>query len=161
MKLGAMKDALPGSLPDADRVFCYAANLGWDARGALAPLGDKAAVHDDLDALVAADRRRRAPGDQVLVMSNGGFGGIHEQAARRARGAAASPRGVTTRSSTCTASAARPQSVKARLLAEAVAALPAARRPRLEVPALAHEPARAVAAVAAWVRAEVDRGRQR
>lgn len=51
-----------------------------------------------------------------------------------------------------------PQSIKARLLAEAVAALPATRRPRLEVPALAHEPARAVAAVAAWVRAEVTGG---
>jgi predicted esterase YcpF (UPF0227 family) len=51
-----------------------------------------------------------------------------------------------------------PQSIKARLLAGAVAALPAARRPRLEVPALAHEPARAVAAVAAWVRAEVTGG---
>ena len=51
-----------------------------------------------------------------------------------------------------------PQSVKARLLAEAVAALPAARRPRLEVPALAHEPARAVAAVADWVRANVPAG---
>ena len=51
-----------------------------------------------------------------------------------------------------------PQSIKARLLAGAVAALPAARRPRLEVPALAHEPERAVAAVAAWVRAEVTGG---
>jgi hypothetical protein len=48
-----------------------------------------------------------------------------------------------------------PQSVKARLLAGVVAALPAARRPRLEVPALAYEPARAVAAVADWVRAHV------
>jgi uncharacterized protein len=51
-----------------------------------------------------------------------------------------------------------PQSVKARLLAAAVAALPPPRRPRLEVPALAHEPARAVAAVAAWVRAELPAG---
>ena len=51
-----------------------------------------------------------------------------------------------------------PQSVKARLLADAVAALPPARRPRLEVPALAHEPARAVAAVADWVRANVIAG---
>ena len=51
-----------------------------------------------------------------------------------------------------------PQSIKARLLAGAVAALPSARRPRLEVPALAHEPARAVAAVAAWVRTEVTGG---
>ena len=42
MKLGVMKDALPGSLEDADLVFCYGANLGWDAAAALAPLGDKA-----------------------------------------------------------------------------------------------------------------------
>jgi UDP-N-acetylmuramate: L-alanyl-gamma-D-glutamyl-meso-diaminopimelate ligase len=77
MKLGAMKDALPGSLRHADRVFCYAANLGWDVAGALAPLGEKACVHDDLDALVAAVAAVARPGDQVLVMSNGGFGGVH------------------------------------------------------------------------------------
>ncbi|MGB9093201.1 MAG: UDP-N-acetylmuramate:L-alanyl-gamma-D-glutamyl-meso-diaminopimelate ligase, partial [Gallionella sp.] len=79
MKLGMMKDALPGSLKDADLAFCYAANLGWDARSALAPLGGKAVVEDQLDALigkiVAAARR----GDHILVMSNGGFGGIHEK----------------------------------------------------------------------------------
>ena len=77
MKLGAMNDALPGSLAAADRVFCYAANLGWDAGAALSPLGARAAVHDDLDALVAAIAAEAKPGDQVLVMSNGGFGGIH------------------------------------------------------------------------------------
>ncbi|MCE1243755.1 UDP-N-acetylmuramate:L-alanyl-gamma-D-glutamyl-meso-diaminopimelate ligase [Oryzomicrobium sp.] len=77
MKLGVMKNALPGSLAEADRVFCYAANLGWDAAAALAPLGDKAVVRDDLDALVAEVVAAARPGDQVLVMSNGGFGGIH------------------------------------------------------------------------------------
>jgi len=77
MKLGAMKDALPGSLAAADRVFCYAANIGWDVAQALAPLGARAAVHDDLDALVAAIAAEARPGDHVLVMSNGGFGGIH------------------------------------------------------------------------------------
>ena len=35
MKLGVMKDALPDSLKDADLTFCYAGNLGWDARGRL------------------------------------------------------------------------------------------------------------------------------
>ena len=79
MKLGAMKDALPGSLGHADRVFCYAANLGWDVAAALAPLGDRACVRDDLDALVAAIVAAARPGDQVLVMSNGGFGGIHDR----------------------------------------------------------------------------------
>jgi UDP-N-acetylmuramate: L-alanyl-gamma-D-glutamyl-meso-diaminopimelate ligase len=77
MKLGAMKDALPGSLAAADRVFCYAANLGWDAAAALAPLRAKATVHDDLDALVTAIVAEARSGDHVLVMSNGGFGGIH------------------------------------------------------------------------------------
>ncbi len=77
MKLGAMKDALAASLAGADRVYCYAANLGWDVAGALAPLGAKAAIHDDLDALVAAVAADAKAGDHVLVMSNGGFGGVH------------------------------------------------------------------------------------
>ena len=79
MKLGAMKDALPGSLRHADRVFCYAANLGWDVAAALAPLGGSACVRDDLDGLVAAIAAAARPGDHVLVMSNGGFGGIHDR----------------------------------------------------------------------------------
>ena len=83
MKLGVMKDALPASLKDADAVFCYGANLGWDARGALAPLGSKAMVSDDLNELIEAIAATAKPGDQVLVMSNGGFGGIHEKLLQR------------------------------------------------------------------------------
>ena len=79
MKLGVMKDRLPDSLRQADRVFCYAANLGWDAATALAPLGDKAACFEQLEALVAAVRSVAQPGDHVLVMSNGGFGGVHQK----------------------------------------------------------------------------------
>ena len=77
MKLGTMKAALPASLAHAERVYCYAANLGWDAKSALAPLGMRAEVHDDLEALVAAVARDARSGDRVLVMSNGGFGGVH------------------------------------------------------------------------------------
>jgi UDP-N-acetylmuramate: L-alanyl-gamma-D-glutamyl-meso-diaminopimelate ligase len=77
MKLGVMKEALPASLGDADRVYCYGADLGWDAAAALAPLGDKAAVFDDIGALVAQLVRDARAGDHVLMMSNGGFGGIH------------------------------------------------------------------------------------
>jgi UDP-N-acetylmuramate: L-alanyl-gamma-D-glutamyl-meso-diaminopimelate ligase len=86
MKLGVMKDALPGSLKDADLTFCYAGNLGWDARGALAPLGDKAVVKDDLNELIEAIAAAAKSGDQVLVMSNGGFGGIHEKLLKRLQG---------------------------------------------------------------------------
>jgi len=77
MKLGTMKAELPGSLADADQVFCYGANLGWDAAEALAPLGTQARTFDQLDALVAAVCADAHAGDHVLVMSNGGFGGVH------------------------------------------------------------------------------------
>lgn len=79
MKLGVMKAALPGSLVDADLVFCYSGNLGWDAAGALAPLGDKAVILDDLDTLVTSIASAAKPDDHILVMSNGGFGGIHDK----------------------------------------------------------------------------------
>jgi UDP-N-acetylmuramate: L-alanyl-gamma-D-glutamyl-meso-diaminopimelate ligase len=79
MKLGTMKAQLPASLAAADRVFCYTANLGWDVAGALAPLGACAEVHNDLDALVDAIVRATRAGDQIVVMSNGGFGGIHDK----------------------------------------------------------------------------------
>src|SRR6266542_3490455 len=76
MKQGALKDALPASLAGADRAYCYAANLGWDAAATLAPLGAKAVVATDIDALVAQVVHDARPGDHVVVMSNGGFGGI-------------------------------------------------------------------------------------
>ncbi|HRF72569.1 MAG TPA: UDP-N-acetylmuramate:L-alanyl-gamma-D-glutamyl-meso-diaminopimelate ligase [Accumulibacter sp.] len=79
MKLGVMKASLPASVAAADLVFCYAGGLGWNVAEALAPLGDMAVVEDDLDALVTQIAGRSRPGDQILVMSNGGFGGIHEK----------------------------------------------------------------------------------
>ncbi len=77
MKLGTLKDELAGSLKDAQRVFCYSKDLGWDAAGALKSLGDKASTHEDLAALVEAVASAAQPGDHILVMSNGGFGGVH------------------------------------------------------------------------------------
>lgn len=79
MKLGVMKDALPASLKDADLVFCYGANLGWDATEALKPIAHKAQVFDDLDALVSTIASSAQAGDHILVMSNGGFGGVHQK----------------------------------------------------------------------------------
>jgi UDP-N-acetylmuramate: L-alanyl-gamma-D-glutamyl-meso-diaminopimelate ligase len=86
MKLGVWKDALAQSLTGADRVFCYSANLGWDAAEALRPLGDKAALSDDLERLVELVAAAARPSDHVLIMSNGGFGGIHEKLLARLRG---------------------------------------------------------------------------
>ena len=92
MKLGVMKEALPGSLAEADLVYCYRANLGWNPADALAPLGAKAVCHDNLAALVAAIAAEAKPGDQVLVMSNGGFGGIHQKLLDRLNAAIALPK---------------------------------------------------------------------
>ncbi|MGZ3253403.1 MAG: UDP-N-acetylmuramate:L-alanyl-gamma-D-glutamyl-meso-diaminopimelate ligase [Burkholderiaceae bacterium] len=85
MKLGTMKSALPSSLADADMVFGYGAKgngkggLGWDLGEALAPLGSKANTFDAIDSLVQAIVQAARPGDQILVMSNGGFGGVHKK----------------------------------------------------------------------------------
>ncbi|HEX8739440.1 MAG TPA: UDP-N-acetylmuramate:L-alanyl-gamma-D-glutamyl-meso-diaminopimelate ligase [Casimicrobiaceae bacterium] len=79
MKLGTMKERLAASLAPADRVHCFAAGLGWDAGAALAPLGPRAAVHLTLDALVAAVVDEARPGDRIVIMSNGGFGGVQER----------------------------------------------------------------------------------
>ena len=74
-----MKDALADSLATADLVFCYAAHLNWDAAAWLKPLGDRVHTNADLDALVDAILAAAQPGDHVVIMSNGGFGGIHDQ----------------------------------------------------------------------------------
>jgi UDP-N-acetylmuramate: L-alanyl-gamma-D-glutamyl-meso-diaminopimelate ligase len=77
MKLGAMKALLADSLTGADLVYCHAGAIDWDATEVLAPLGLRAQVLPDVDSVVAAVARDAREGDQVLVMSNGGFGGIH------------------------------------------------------------------------------------
>ncbi|NHQ85914.1 UDP-N-acetylmuramate:L-alanyl-gamma-D-glutamyl-meso-diaminopimelate ligase [Iodobacter sp. HSC-16F04] len=77
MKLGSMKEALPGSLQGADLIFCYGANLGWSSSEALASLGTKAQSFDDLSLLIEAVRLAAQAGDHILIMSNGGFGGVH------------------------------------------------------------------------------------
>jgi UDP-N-acetylmuramate: L-alanyl-gamma-D-glutamyl-meso-diaminopimelate ligase len=77
MKLGAMKAQLPWSLEEADLAFCHSTGLGWDAAEALAPMGAQAVVSDNIDALVKKVVAAAKPGDHILCMSNGGFGGIH------------------------------------------------------------------------------------
>ncbi len=79
MKLGTMKALLPWSLEDADLAFCHSGGLGWDAHEALAEMGDRAVVADSIDTLVSKVVKAARPGDQILCMSNGGFGGIHDK----------------------------------------------------------------------------------
>ena len=77
MKLGAMTAQLPASLAQADLAFCHAGGLDWDARAALEPMGKRGQVADKLDELLAQVKAAVRPGDHLLCMSNGGFGGIH------------------------------------------------------------------------------------
>jgi UDP-N-acetylmuramate: L-alanyl-gamma-D-glutamyl-meso-diaminopimelate ligase len=79
MKLGTMQERLASSLSDADLVFCYGKDLGWDPGKALASLGTRAFTHVDLGTMIETLARVLRPGDHVLVMSNGGFGGVHEK----------------------------------------------------------------------------------
>jgi UDP-N-acetylmuramate: L-alanyl-gamma-D-glutamyl-meso-diaminopimelate ligase len=79
MKLGVMKERLATSLAGADRVFCYSAGIAWDAAAVLAPLGERTVVCDDLERLLSELAAAVRPGDHVLIMSNGAFGGIHDR----------------------------------------------------------------------------------
>ena len=79
MKLGTMAAQLPWSLEAADLSFCHSGGLDWDAAAALAPMGARAKVAGTIDALVAQVIAAARPGDHVVCMSNGGFGGIHEK----------------------------------------------------------------------------------
>ena len=79
LKQGVLKEALPGSFAGADRVYVYSAGLSWDAGSVFASLGPRARCEADRDALVAAIAAEARDADQVLVMSNGSFGGIHQK----------------------------------------------------------------------------------
>ena len=95
MKLGVHRDELAPALAAADSAwFLNVPGLGWDLSAALAPLGRRARLEDSVERLVEGIVAEVQPGDQVLVMSNGGFGGLHEKllAALRAREAARAPR---------------------------------------------------------------------
>jgi len=77
MRRGVHAKTLAASFADADQVFVYDADLDWDARALFDTLGDAALCRDDLNELVAAVAAEARAGDAVVVMSNGGFGGVH------------------------------------------------------------------------------------
>jgi UDP-N-acetylmuramate: L-alanyl-gamma-D-glutamyl-meso-diaminopimelate ligase len=79
MKLGTMKAQLPWSLEETDLAFCHSGGLGWDATEALAPMGSKTVVCDQIDPLVQQVVAAAQVGDHIVCMSNGGFGGIHQK----------------------------------------------------------------------------------
>jgi UDP-N-acetylmuramate: L-alanyl-gamma-D-glutamyl-meso-diaminopimelate ligase len=79
LKRGVMVEALPGSFARADRVYVFNAGVSWDAAALFAPLGARARCETTLETLIAAIAAEARDGDRILVMSNGGFGGIHQK----------------------------------------------------------------------------------
>jgi UDP-N-acetylmuramate: L-alanyl-gamma-D-glutamyl-meso-diaminopimelate ligase len=78
MRMGVHRDALGPSLAKADEVWLYAPpDLGWDLTPVLASLGTRGRTSGDIDALARDLAKAAQPGDHVLIMSNGGFGGLH------------------------------------------------------------------------------------
>jgi UDP-N-acetylmuramate: L-alanyl-gamma-D-glutamyl-meso-diaminopimelate ligase len=78
MKLGAHRDGLPESVRQADQAIWYApANLGWDLAATTALCTVPSVVCDSLEAIIAQVKSLAKPGTQVVIMSNGGFGGLH------------------------------------------------------------------------------------
>jgi UDP-N-acetylmuramate: L-alanyl-gamma-D-glutamyl-meso-diaminopimelate ligase len=89
MKLGVHKETLAPSLAAADAVFLFAPpDLGWDAGAVARQIGAKAATEPTIEALLARLGTEVRSGDHVLIMSNGGFGGLHGKllAALKTRG---------------------------------------------------------------------------
>ncbi|WP_028695495.1 UDP-N-acetylmuramate:L-alanyl-gamma-D-glutamyl-meso-diaminopimelate ligase [Pseudomonas cremoricolorata] len=78
MKLGAHRDGLPESVNDADQVIWYApANLGWDLAATAEQCSVPSVVADSLEAIIERVKGQARPGTHVVIMSNGGFGGLH------------------------------------------------------------------------------------
>ncbi|WP_236215161.1 UDP-N-acetylmuramate:L-alanyl-gamma-D-glutamyl-meso-diaminopimelate ligase [Metapseudomonas otitidis] len=87
MKLGAHRDGLPESVKLADQVFWYAPpNLGWDLAATVAGSSVPTRVCDSLEAIIEGVKALAVPGTQVVIMSNGGFGGLHGKLAQALEG---------------------------------------------------------------------------
>ena len=79
MKLGVMRSILPGSFSEADAVFCYTQGLGWDIASIFDHAEKPAQAFDDLDDFIEAVVNFVGPDDHIVMMSNGGFGGLGEK----------------------------------------------------------------------------------
>ncbi|WP_337056468.1 UDP-N-acetylmuramate:L-alanyl-gamma-D-glutamyl-meso-diaminopimelate ligase [Pseudomonas sp. USHLN015] len=87
MKLGAHRDGLPESVAQADQVIWYAPpNLGWDLAATAAACPVPAVVCDSLEAIIERVKGQARPGTEVVIMSNGGFGGLHGKLAKALEG---------------------------------------------------------------------------
>ena len=79
MKMGVHKNTLAASWSKADQVFIYEpSNLQWSMEELLAQSDVTASLYKDMEILVKSIISYAQPGDHILIMSNGSFGGIHQ-----------------------------------------------------------------------------------
>ena len=79
MKIGAMRDKLSESFEEADQLFIFSGGINWDIRNAFFGLNIQPKFHNNLDVLINDIVSYATSGDIILIMSNGGFGGIHKK----------------------------------------------------------------------------------
>jgi len=80
MKMGVHQQTLADSLRAADRVILFEdADLSWSLASIEQQLGSKATVKNTIDDIIATVVAEAQTGDEILIMSNGGFGGIHQR----------------------------------------------------------------------------------
>jgi len=79
MKMGTLAQALPASFDEAQAVVCYTAGIQWNVRDTLGSVGERLFTSDDLNEVIDHVVSLAQPGDWVVAMSNGSFGGIHQK----------------------------------------------------------------------------------
>lgn len=79
MKMGTLAQALPASFDEAQAVVCYTAGIQWNVRDTLGSVGERLFTSDNLNEVIDHVVSQAQPGDWVVAMSNGSFGGIHQK----------------------------------------------------------------------------------
>ncbi|HEX4045241.1 MAG TPA: UDP-N-acetylmuramate:L-alanyl-gamma-D-glutamyl-meso-diaminopimelate ligase [Gammaproteobacteria bacterium] len=79
MRSGVHRDRMPAALTDADLVVCKDTDVDWGLKTVLAQCKQPTALYEDVDTLVQQLVPQLRAGDHVIIMSNGGFGGIHQK----------------------------------------------------------------------------------
>lgn len=80
MRMGVHKDTLAASLDKSTEVIFYQpADIDWNLSDVVKGVKPPAVLMSDIDAIIASLVEKTKPGDHLLIMSNGGFGGIHQK----------------------------------------------------------------------------------
>jgi UDP-N-acetylmuramate: L-alanyl-gamma-D-glutamyl-meso-diaminopimelate ligase len=78
MRMGVHANTLAASFDKADLILLFQAdNVDWDIAANMSELGERCRVFKDIGEIVNYVVEQKQDGDQIVIMSNGGFGSIH------------------------------------------------------------------------------------